>query len=117
MRLVLYLQHVEGTKTEIGSYFDRQSDAWKGISSINPSWQFEATSYTFEDVCADEFIEYDEGHFSCRVRLTYIGRRGSAVYTETLDKTVFYRYTDGRYLIYDMANTDSFDGIGKRPIA
>ncbi len=111
-KLVLYLQYVEYSKADIKVFFDTSSEAWKGISSINPSWQFEATSYTFEDESASEFVAYDDGHFSCRVRLTYIGRRGSAQYNESLDKIVFFKKSGDTYLIYNMPNTAAVSGLG-----
>ena len=94
------------------AYFDTASEAWKGYNSINPNWNFEALTYTFEDESVDEFISYDADHFSCRVRLHYIGRRKSATYQETTDKIVFFRRSGDKFLIYNVSNTEALSGLG-----
>ncbi len=112
--LTLYLQNIPDiTKDEVRVYFDTSSEAWAGYSSIYKDWNFEAFYYRFEDESASDFISYDENHFSCRVRLHYIGNRtATAVYEETTDKIVFFRRVGGRYLIYNMPNTESLSGLG-----
>ncbi len=110
---VLYLQNVKGTKTEVRAFFDTASEAWKGINSINPNWNFEALSYTFEGESVTDFISYDDDHFSCHVRLHYIGRRGSkGLYEETTDKIVFFKKSGDKFLIYNMPNTEAVAGFG-----
>ena len=111
--ITLYLQNVAGTKAGMRAYFDTTSEAWKGYNSINPNWNFEALSYTFEDKSVTEFISYDADHFSCRVKLHYIGRRGSkGLYEETTDKIVFFRRSGGKFLIYNVSNTEALSGLG-----
>ena len=95
------------------AFFDTTSEAWKGYNSINPNWNFEALSYTFEDESVTEFISYDEDHFSCHVKLHYIGRRGSrGLYEETTDKIVFFRRSGDKFLIYNVSNTEAVSGLG-----
>lgn len=110
--ITLYLQNVAGSKADMRAYFDTASEAWKGYNSINPNWNFEALTYTFEDESVDEFISYDADHFSCRVRLHYIGRRKSATYQETTDKIVFFRRSGDKFLIYNVSNTEALSGLG-----
>ena len=112
--LTLYLQNMEGvTKAEVSRYFDTSSEAWAGYSSIYPNWNFEAFYYRFEDESADSFISYDEDHFSCRVRMHYIGNRtATAVYEDKTDKLVFFRRAGDRFVIYNMPNTESVSGLG-----
>lgn len=110
---VLYLQNVKGSKADMRAFFDTTSEAWKGYNSINPNWNFEALSYTFEDESVTEFISYDEDHFSCHVKLHYIGRRGSrGLYEETTDKIVFFRRSGDKFLIYNVSNTEAVSGLG-----
>ena len=112
--LTLYLQNIpEITKGEVRVYFDTSSEAWAGYSSIYKDWNFEAFYYRFEDESASDFIMYDEDHFSCRVRLRYIGNRTeTAVYEDRTDKVVFFRRVGDRFLIYNMPNTESLSGLG-----
>lgn len=110
---VLYLQNVKGSKADMRAFFDTKSEAWKGYNSINPNWNFEALSYTFEDESVTEFISYDADHFSCHVKLHYIGRRGSrGLYEETTDKIVFFRRSGDKFLIYNVSNTEAITGLG-----
>lgn len=110
--ITLYLQNVEGKKSDMRAYFDTASEAWKGYNSINPNWNWEAKSYTFENKSVDEFISYDADHFSCHVKLHYIGRRGSQTYEETTDKIVFFRRSGDKFLIYNISNADAVAGLG-----
>ena len=109
---VLYLQNVKGSKADMRAYFDTSSAAWKGYNSINPNWNFEALTYSFEDESVTDFISYDADHFSCRVHIHYIGRRKNATYEETTDKIVFFRRSGDKFLIYNISNTEAVMGLG-----
>lgn len=111
--LTRYIQYLPGTsKATIRSYFDTTSEAWAGINSIPPGFNYEAQSHTFEDEEVSDFIAYDEDHFSCRVQLRFIGRRGSKTYEDVTDKIVFFKKVNGKYLIYNMPITEALSGLG-----
>ena len=112
-KYTLYLQNLKYSKSDIRKYFDTSSTTWKNLSSINTGWQFEATSYTFTEESASEFIVYSDECFSCRVQLTYIGRRGSQQKTEVIDMTVFLRKSGSDFLIYNMTATEAVTGVGQ----
>lgn len=108
----LYIQYVKYSKKDIRPFFDTSSVTWKKISSISPSYMFEANAWTFTDESVDEYIQYSEHNFSCRVRLTYTGRRGSNTHTEVIDFTVFSMLTNDGYKIYNMTATEAIGGLG-----
>ena len=117
----LYLQYVNVTadgepsdyikKSDLKPYFDTSSKAWKAFNSIAVKWNFEPEKYEFADESVDEFITYPDGTFSCRVKQTYNSWRGSK-YSQHIDKTVFYKKSGDKILIYQMTNTDAVNGIG-----
>lgn len=100
-------------KSDLKIYFDSSSQAWKQFSSINVTWQFEPTKYEFVDESVSEFIKYPDGSFSCRVKQTYNSWRGSSKYTQSIDKTVFFKPSSNGYLIYNMTNTEVISGMGQ----
>ena len=119
----LYLQYVNVTadgeptdyikKSDLRPYFDTSSQTWKSFNSISPSWNFEPTRYEFIGESVDEFITYPDGTFSCRVKQTYNSWRKNATYSQDIDKTVFYKISGGKILIYEMTNTKAVQGIGQ----
>ncbi len=112
-KLMRYIQYLPGTsKADIRGYFDTTSEVWQGYNSIPPSFNYEATSHTFQDESVTDFIVYDEEHFSCRVKLRFVGRRGSNTYEEVNDQIVFFKKVDGKYLIYNMSKTEALSGLG-----
>ena len=112
--LTRYIQYIPGTsKADVRVYFDTTSETWKSYNSIPTSFNYEATSHTFEDESVTDFVVYDEDHFSCHVKLHYIGRRGSTgTYEETTDQIVFFKKVNGKYLIYNMSKTEALSGLG-----
>ncbi|MBQ2863601.1 MAG: hypothetical protein IJE84_05435, partial [Clostridia bacterium] len=56
----LYIQTINNSRTEFKALFDTSGVAWKTYSAVDRNWNWEATSYTFENKSVDEFIEYDE---------------------------------------------------------
>ncbi len=122
-KYTLYLMYVNITadgeatdyisKGELRGYFDTDSSAWKAFNSIAVKWQFEPRGYEFVDETIDEFISYPDGTFSCRVRHTYNSWRGAGRYSQSIDKTVFYRISGSKILIYEMTNTEAVGGIGQ----
>ncbi len=119
----LYLMYVNVTsdgkpmdrivKGHLKPSFDTDSSAWKAFNSIQVIWQFEPTKYEFADESIDSFIMYPDGTFSCRVKQTYNSWRRNAVYSQSIDKTVFYKNTDGKWLIYELINTEAIQGLGQ----
>ena len=100
-------------KSDLKVYFDASSQAWKQFSSINVTWQFEPTKYEFVDESVSEFIKYPDGSFSCRIKQTYNSWRGSSKYSQSIDKTVFFKPSGNGYLIYNMTNTEVISGMGQ----
>ena len=112
-KYVLYLQNIEGTaKSDIKPYFDTSSAIWKHINSIDPGWQYEASSYEFTNDTADNFTKTGEDSFFCRVKLTYNGTRKNQSYTENIDVIVFFKRSSDKYLIYDIVNVGAIEGVG-----
>lgn len=112
-KLIRYIQYLPGTsKADIRGYFDTTSEVWQGYNSIPPGFNYEATSHTFKDESVTDFIVYDEDHFSCRVKLRFVGRRGSSSYEDPNDQIVFFKKINGKYLIYNMSKTEAVSGLG-----
>ena len=112
-KYTLYLMYVDYSKSDLKVYFDPASVAWKKFSSINVTWQFEPTKYEFTNESVGEFIKYPDGTFSCRVKQKYTSWRGSAIYEQSIDMTVFFKPSGDQYLIYNMTNTDVIAGMGQ----
>jgi hypothetical protein len=84
-------------------YYEPGSDIYVRIQELVQGLQKHYETYEFEGETADEFLELENGAFSCRVRYNVrYKKRGESDLVDKLDLTVKLRpNADGKYLIYE----------------
>lgn len=88
---------------EVKKYFETDTPTYKAIQISEVYWYTKHIGYRFENVEITEFYEHDEDNYSCRVTLDqYIVRTSTDTRLFPLDITLFFRQSDGKYLVYDM---------------
>jgi hypothetical protein len=91
----------EYPRANVLTYYEPGSAIYKKISVIEP-WLVPPSRYSFEDIVADEFVELEDGAFSCRVRFTFKYRVTGKNGEDFVDYTLFLRpNAAGKYLVYD----------------
>ena len=84
-------------------YFDPASAVYKSVKSVANQYVNSYDSYEFKNEAAEEFIQYDENTFSCRVSFTQVLHLGGAQdYTDSIDYTLYLRRVGNKFLIFDM---------------
>ncbi len=87
---------------QVAPYFDPESELYESIRTMENMFVIEYDKYEFTDMKASEFVKYDENTFSCRVQYTQKLYKGSKLYDDFVDQTLYLRMVDGEYKIYEM---------------
>ena len=102
--IAAYMQN-DGKFSAVSPYIDAESELYVNLKTAETYFVVDHSSYSFEDVRASEFCQYDENTFSCRVSFTHVLKRtGSKDYKDYIDTTFFLRRSGDKFLIYDRYN-------------
>lgn len=87
---------------KLAKFLDTSSQLYTNLRT-SPNWMvIDHQSYDFEDAVASEFVEYDDGVFSCRVTIVHVLKyRGLEDFRDKIDITWYLRNVNGKYLIYN----------------
>ena len=87
----------------VTKFFDPQSHVYATVKKVSNKYVNSYDSYEFRDEMADEFIQYDENTFSCRVSFDQVlHRSGAEDYVDHIDYTLYLRKIGDEFLIFDM---------------
>lgn len=87
----------------VTQYFDPASDVYATIKKVSNKYVNSYDSYEFKNETTDEFIQYDENTFSCRVSFSQVLHlKGAEDYVDNIDYTLYLRRVGDKFLIYDM---------------
>lgn len=87
----------------VTQYFDPSSKVYATVKKVSNKYVNSYDSYEFKDEVADEFIQYDENTFSCRVSFDQVLHlKGAADYVDHIDYTLYLRRVGNKFLIFDM---------------
>ena len=87
---------------QVAPYFDSTSELYESIRTVENMFVIEYDKYEFVDMKASEFVRYDDNTFSCRVQYTQNLYKGSKLYDDFVDQTLYLRKVEGEYKIYEM---------------
>jgi hypothetical protein len=105
-----YATYIQGRYSDGGvtldmvtKFFDPKSDVYTSVKKVSNKYVNSYDSYEFTNEVTDEFIQYDENTFSCRVSFDQVlHRTGAADYVDHIDYTLYLRKVDDKFLIFDM---------------
>ncbi len=105
-----YATYIQGRYSDGGvslgsviSYFDPTSKVYATVKNVSNKYVNSYDSYEFRNEKADEFIQYDENTFSCRVSFSQVLHlKGAEDYIDNIDYTLYLRKVGDKFLIYDM---------------
>jgi len=80
-------------------YLLKGGPLYKQLQGFSNAWYIDHDSYDFQDFEMDDFILYDESHYSCNVRFRYIIRMGAKVYEYPSAYTLYFVYGAGDWLL------------------
>ena len=95
----------DATKSSLFPYFEKNTDLYDRIMSVENMFVWDHNGYEFEDVETSEFFRYDENTVSLRVSFIHILKMyGREDYRNPTDITYFARKIDGEYMIFSAYN-------------
>lgn len=95
----------DAPKSTVYPYFEKGTDLYNSIRSVENSFVWEHSGYAIEDEKISEFFRYDENTVSLRVSFTHVLKKhGQADYRDITDITYFARNIDGKYMIFARHN-------------
>ena len=103
----IYAVHMQNdaSKSEVLPYFEKGTELYDNIKSIETSYVYDHSGYFFENESVTEFMRYDENTVSMRIAFTHVLTQHSQEdYRDDTDITYFARNIDGEYLIYARYN-------------
>lgn len=80
-------------------YLLKDGPLYKQLYGFSNSWYIDHDSYDFQDFEMDNFVLYDESHYSCDVRFCYVIRMGAKVYEYPSAYTLYFVYGAGDWLL------------------
>ncbi len=87
----------------VTQYFDPASDVYASIKKVSNKYVNSYDSYEFTNEKTEEFIQYDDNTFSCRVSFSQVLHcNGKQDYVDNIDYTLYLRRIGDKFLIYDM---------------
>lgn len=94
---------------ELAKYFNRNSDTYRAITSVELSFVQSAAKQEFADEEVTDYVRYSENLFSVRVSLNLKQtRRDGTVKDNPIDQSLFFsRETGGKWLCYAMTAVDT----------
>ncbi len=105
-----YATYIQGRYSDGGvtldmvvKYFDPRSEIYATVKRVSNKYVNSYDSYEFKNEKAEEFIQYDENTFSCRVSFSQVLHlKGADDYIDNIDYTLYLRKVGDKFLIYDM---------------
>ncbi len=105
-----YATYIQGRYSDGGvtldmvtKFFDPKSDVYSTVKKVSNKYVNSYDSYEFKNEVTDEFIQYDENTFSCRVSFDQVLHlKGAADYVDHIDYTLYLRRVGDKFLIFDM---------------
>ncbi len=92
-------------KSQIYQYFEKGTELYESIRTVENMFVWEHDGYEFEDVEVSEFMRYDENTVSVRISFTHVLKKaGREDYRDITDITFFAHNIDGQYLIFARYN-------------
>ncbi len=87
----------------VTTYFDPASHVYATLKRVSNKYVNSYDSYEFRNEKTDEFIQYDENTFSCRVSFSQVLHlKGAQDYIDNIDYTLYLRKVGDKFLIYDL---------------
>ena len=87
----------------VTKFFDPKSEVYATVKKVSNKYVNSYDSYEFKNELADEFIQYDDNTFSCRVSFDQVlHRSGAEDYVDHIDYTLYLRKVGDKFLIFDM---------------
>lgn len=97
----------DASKYSVFTYFEKYTDLYDRIMSVENMFVWDHNGYDFEDVEVSEFFRYDNDTVSLRVRFVHILKmNGREDYRNPTDITYFARLIDGEYMIFAAYNNN-----------
>ncbi len=95
----------DAKKSTLDPYFEKGTDLYKRIQSVQTSFVWDHNGYEFEDEKVSEFYRYDENTVSARISFVHVLKMyGREDYRNFTDITFFARAENGEYMIFACYN-------------
>ena len=97
----------KGSFSYVAPFLDSKSRLYTNIRDVSVTWLWKHKEHRISEEKAEKFCKYTNEVFSCRVYLkNTLINYSNKEHIEIIDVTLYVRYVDGKYLIYDMVNND-----------
>ncbi len=97
----------KGSFSYVAPFLDSKSRLYTNIRDVSVTWLWKHKEHRISEEKAENFCKYTDEVFSCRVYLkNTLINYSNKEHIEVIDVTLYLRYVDGKYLIYDMVNND-----------
>ncbi len=97
----------KGAFSYVAPFLDSKSRLYTNIRDVSVTWLWKHKEHRISEEKAENFCKYTNEVFSCRVYLkNTLINYSNKEHIEIIDVTLYLRYVDGKYLIYDMVNND-----------
>lgn len=96
-----YMQNHSDFQT-VSAYLDTTTQLYKQVRSIDVSYGWEMSKYSFENTSVSETHKYSENLFSCRVKFTQVLTYKTRTYADNFDKYVYLKRSGNSFKIIDM---------------
>ncbi len=95
----------DATKSSVFPYFEKGTELYKRILSVETIFAWDHNGYDFEDVETSEYFRLDDKTVSLRVKFVHILKKyGREDYRNPTDITYLAREIDGEYMIFASYN-------------
>ena len=97
----------KGSFSYVAPFLDSKSRLYTNIRDVSVSWLWKHKEHKISEEKAENFYKYTDDVFSCSVYLkNTLINYSNEEHIEYIDVTLYLRYVNGQYLIYDMVNND-----------
>ncbi len=97
----------KGDFSYIAPFLDSKSRLYTNIRDVSVTWLWKHKEHKISEEKAENFYKYTNEVFSCKVYLkNTLVNYSNKEHIEIIDVTLYLRYVDGKYLIYDMVNNN-----------
>ena len=110
----IYMSQKSGGDTKLAEYFERGTELYKTLSSMERMWNQSYAGYSLTDESVTDAVRYSEDVFSARVSVTlHLERKDGTEKVTVIDRTMFLHKVGSKWKCYDMTAVDVNEPVEK----
>lgn len=103
----MYMSVKGGMENELAQYFQRGTEVFKTITSMERNWNQRYKDHNFTDDGIKDYVRYNDELFSARVTTTlHLVRSDNTEKVNQLDQSMFFKKVDGQWKCFEMTAVD-----------